>query len=88
MQNDATKIIEANEGILLGAVRHPINTPDFSSFLLQAQASKPDVIVLADAGADTVNAIKQAGEFGLALALSHQSRWIISDDQRRGSAWS
>jgi len=66
LESDATKIIEANGGMVLGAVKHPINTPDFSSFLLQAQASKPDVIVSANAGADTVNAIKQAGEFGLA----------------------
>ena len=66
LESDARKIIEANGGLILGTVKHPINTSDFSSFLLQAQASKPDVIVLANAGADTVNAIKQAGEFGLA----------------------
>ncbi len=52
-------------GKVVGAVKHPINTPDFSSFLLQAQASKADVIALADAGGDFVNAVKQAGEFGV-----------------------
>jgi branched-chain amino acid transport system substrate-binding protein len=46
-------------------VKHPINTPDFSSFLLQAQASKADVIALADSGGDFINAVKQAGEFGV-----------------------
>lgn len=46
-------------------MKHPINTPDFSSFLLQAQASSADVIALADAGGDFINAVKQAGEFGI-----------------------
>jgi branched-chain amino acid transport system substrate-binding protein len=50
----------------VGAVRHPLSTPDFSSFLLQAQASKAKVIGLANAGGDTINSIKQAGEFGIA----------------------
>jgi branched-chain amino acid transport system substrate-binding protein len=50
---------------VLGAVRHPLNTPDFSSFLLQAQASKAKVIGLANAGGDTINSIKQAAEFGI-----------------------
>ena len=52
-------------GKVLGSVRHPLNTSDFSSFLLQAQASKAKVIGLANAGGDTINAIKQAAEFGL-----------------------
>jgi branched-chain amino acid transport system substrate-binding protein len=50
---------------VLGEVRHPLNTSDFSSFLLQAQASKAKVIGLANAGGDTVNSIKQAAEFGI-----------------------
>jgi len=57
--------IKAAGGKVLGAVRAPMNTPDFSSFLLQAQASKAKVIGLANAGGDTINSIKQAGEFGL-----------------------
>ena len=65
LEADAAKIIEANGGSVVGSVKHPINTADFSSFLLQAQAAKPDVIVLANAGADTVNSLKQAAEFGL-----------------------
>src|SRR5207247_10321711 len=52
-------------GKVLGKVRHPLNTQDFSSFLLQAQASKAKIIGLANAGGDTTNAIKQAAEFGL-----------------------
>jgi branched-chain amino acid transport system substrate-binding protein len=50
---------------VVGSVRAPLNTPDFSSFLLQAQASKAKVIGLANSGADTINAIKQAAEFGV-----------------------
>ncbi len=65
LEADATRIVEANGGAVTGSVKHPINTADFSSFLLQAQAAKPDVIVLANAGADTVNSLKQAAEFGL-----------------------
>ncbi len=65
LERDASRIIAAAGGKILGTVRHPLNTPDFSSFLLQAQAAHPKVIVLANAGNDTVNAIKQAQEFGL-----------------------
>jgi branched-chain amino acid transport system substrate-binding protein len=54
-----------NGGKVLGKVRHPLNTQDFSSFLLQAQASKAKVIGLANAGGDTTNAIKQGAEFGI-----------------------
>lgn len=64
-EQDATKFIKASGGKVLGSVRHPLNTSDFSSFLLQAQASKAKVIGLANAGADTVNTIKQAAEFGI-----------------------
>jgi branched-chain amino acid transport system substrate-binding protein len=65
LERDATNAIKANGGAVLGDVRHPINTADFSSYLLQAQASKADVVGLANAGNDTVNTIKQAAEFGL-----------------------
>ncbi|WP_149537743.1 ABC transporter substrate-binding protein [Siccirubricoccus phaeus] len=58
-------VVTAEGGRVLGRARHPLNTPDFSSFLLQAQASRAQVVALANGGADTVNAIKQAGEFGL-----------------------
>ena len=65
LQHDTTAVIEANGGKVLGAVRHPLNTADFSSYLLQAQSSKAQVIGLANAGGDTTNAIKQAHEFGI-----------------------
>ncbi|HMN82134.1 MAG TPA: ABC transporter substrate-binding protein [Burkholderiaceae bacterium] len=65
LERDTTKFIEAGGGKVLGSVRHPLNASDFSSFLLQAQASKAQVIGLANAGGDLVNAVKQADEFGL-----------------------
>jgi branched-chain amino acid transport system substrate-binding protein len=66
LQKDATDVVEKSGGKVVGAVRHPLNTSDFSSFILQAQASKARVIGVANAGGDTVNFIKQAGEFGIA----------------------
>ncbi len=68
LQAQATKVVEANGGKVLGSVRHPISTTDFSSFMLQAQASGAKVIGLANAGLDTANAVKAAGEFGLTQA--------------------
>ncbi|KRR22700.1 ABC transporter substrate-binding protein [Bradyrhizobium retamae] len=65
LEADSRKVIDATDGRVVGAVKHPINTPDFSSFLLQAQSSKANVIALANAGGDFVNAVKQAGEFGI-----------------------
>lgn len=65
LERDTTEAINALGGKVLGNVRHPLNTADFSSFLLQAQASKAKVIGLANAGGDTINAIKQASEFGI-----------------------
>jgi branched-chain amino acid transport system substrate-binding protein len=65
LERDAAAIVKANGGQVLGAVHHPLNTQDFSSFLIQAQASKAKVVALANAGGDTQNAIKQASEFGL-----------------------
>src|ERR1700747_95328 len=65
LEKDTTNVVLKNGGKVLGSVRHPLNTSDFSSFLLQAQASKAKVIGLANAGGDTSNAIKQAAEFGL-----------------------
>ncbi len=65
LEKDTTNVVVKTGGKVLGSVRHPLNTSDFSSFLLQAQASKAKVIGLANAGGDTINAIKQAAEFGL-----------------------
>ena len=60
LERDTAAVVEANGGKVLGKVRHPLNTKDFSSFLLQAQASKAKIIGLANAGGDTINSIKQA----------------------------
>ncbi len=65
LERDTTAVIKANGGKALGSARHPLNTSDFSSFLLQAQQSKAKVIGLANAGGDARNALKQATEFGL-----------------------
>ncbi len=65
LERDTTAVILANGGKVLGSVKHPLNTADFSSFLLQAQSSKAKVIGLANAGGDTTNSIKQAAEFGI-----------------------
>jgi branched-chain amino acid transport system substrate-binding protein len=68
LQRDAANVVKENGGKVLGEVRHPLNSSDFSSFLLQAQASKAKVIGLANAGGDTTNALKQAAEFGITQA--------------------
>jgi branched-chain amino acid transport system substrate-binding protein len=65
LERDTTAVITANGGKVVGGVKHPLNTSDFSSFLLQAQSSKAKVIGLANAGGDTTNSIKQAAEFGI-----------------------
>ncbi|MBR0800270.1 ABC transporter substrate-binding protein [Bradyrhizobium jicamae] len=65
LERDTTAAVTSSGGKVLGSVKHPLNTADFSSFLLQAQSSKAKVIGLANAGGDTTNAIKQAAEFGI-----------------------
>jgi branched-chain amino acid transport system substrate-binding protein len=65
LQDDTTRAVKAAGGQVLGSVLHPLNAPDFSSYLLQAQSSKAKVIGLANAGGDTVNSIKTAAQFGI-----------------------
>jgi branched-chain amino acid transport system substrate-binding protein len=65
LERDTATVVKENGGKVLGQVRHPLNTSDFSSYLLQAQASGAKVIGLANAGGDTINTIKQAAEFGI-----------------------
>jgi branched-chain amino acid transport system substrate-binding protein len=65
LERDTEAVVQKAGGKVLGKVRHPLNTQDFSSFLLQAQSSKAKIIGLANAGGDTTNAIKQAAEFGI-----------------------
>jgi branched-chain amino acid transport system substrate-binding protein len=65
LERDAAAVVKETGGTVVGDVRHPLNSSDFSSFLLQAQASKAKVVALANAGGDTTNALKQASEFGI-----------------------
>ena len=69
LEADATKVVKEKGGTVLGSVKHPLNTSDFSSFLLQAQNSKAQVLALANAGGDTQNAIKAAREFGITKSM-------------------
>lgn len=86
LQNEAGSVVEANGGKVLGGVRHPFPGSDFSSFLLQAQASGAKVIGLANAGADTINSIKQAAEFGITASGQHLAAMFmyISDVRSLG----
>jgi len=65
LERDVTAVVTANGGTIIGNARHPINSSDFSAFLVQAQASRAQVVGLANAGGDTINSIKQAAEFGI-----------------------
>ncbi|MCB1540202.1 MAG: ABC transporter substrate-binding protein, partial [Rhodoblastus sp.] len=65
LEADTTAVVKANGGKVVGSVKHPLNSSDFSSYLLQAQSSKAKIIGLANAGGDTTNAVKQAAEFGI-----------------------
>jgi branched-chain amino acid transport system substrate-binding protein len=65
LERDTANVVKANGGTVVGGVKHPLNTQDFSSFLLQAQSSGAKIIGLANAGGDTINSIKQAAEFGI-----------------------
>jgi branched-chain amino acid transport system substrate-binding protein len=71
LERDASAVVLADGGKVLGGVAHPLNNQDFSSFLLQAQASKAKIIGLANAGGDTINAIKQGAEFGIVKGGQH-----------------
>ncbi|MBS0537902.1 MAG: ABC transporter substrate-binding protein [Proteobacteria bacterium] len=86
MEDEATKVIKAAGGKVLGDVKHPLSTQDFSSYMLQAQGSKAKIIGLANAGGDTINAIKQAGEFGLVKGGQRVAALLIfeSDVQSLG----
>ncbi|MGC3986397.1 MAG: ABC transporter substrate-binding protein [Pseudorhodoferax sp.] len=80
LQADASKTLEANGGTVAGAVKHPLGANDFSSFMLQAQASKAQVLALANAGSDTVNAIKSAAEFGIGKNMKLAGMIITIND--------
>jgi branched-chain amino acid transport system substrate-binding protein len=69
LQNDATTVVKAAGGTVVGSVRAPLNASDFSSFLLQAQQSKAQILGLANAGGDTINSVKAANEFGITKTM-------------------
>ena len=69
LQNDTSTVVKAAGGTIVGSVKHPLATSDFSSFLLQAQSSKAQILGLANAGGDTINSIKAANEFGITKTM-------------------
>ncbi len=80
LEKDASDVIKSSGGKVLGAVRHPLATADFSSFLLQAQSSKAQVLGLANAGGDTVNSIKAAAEFGILKKMKMAGLLVFVND--------
>jgi branched-chain amino acid transport system substrate-binding protein len=77
LERDTEEVVVKNGGKVLGKVRHPLNAQDFSSFLLQAQSSKAQIIGLANAGGDTINSIKQASEFGIVKGGQHLAGLLV-----------
>lgn len=80
LESDATNVVKANGGQVVGSVRHPLNASDFSSFLLQAQGSKADILALANAGGDTINAMKAAKEFGINKSMKVAGLLVFIND--------
>jgi len=80
LEADASAVVKANGGSVAGAVRHPLNASDFSSFLLQAQGSKAQILALANAGGDTINAMKAAREFGINKTMKVAGLLVFIND--------
>jgi len=80
MEADASRVVKEKGGTVVNAVRHPLNASDFSSFLLQAQNSKAQVLALANAGGDTINAIKAAKEFGIGKTMKVTPMLVFYSD--------
>ena len=80
LEGDASNVVKANGGTVAGAVRHPLNASDFSSFLLQAQTSKAQVLALANAGGDFTNAMKAAREFGINKSMKIAGLLVFIND--------
>ena len=80
LENDTSAVVKAHGGQVLGAVRHPLNASDFSSFLLQAQSSKAQILGLANAGGDTINSIKAAKEFGITKTMKIAGLLVFLSD--------
>ncbi|MBI5255587.1 MAG: ABC transporter substrate-binding protein [Burkholderiales bacterium] len=80
LQNDTSTVVKAAGGTIVGAVKHPLSASDFSSFLLQAQSSKAQILGLANAGGDTINSIKAANEFGITKTMKLAGLLIFITD--------
>jgi branched-chain amino acid transport system substrate-binding protein len=80
LQNDTAAVVKAAGGTIVGSVKHPLNASDFSSFLLQAQASKAQILGLANAGGDTINSIKAANEFGVTKTMKLAGLLVFIND--------
>jgi len=80
LEGDASNVVKANGGTVAGAVRHPLNASDFSSFLLQAQSSKAQILALANAGGDFTNAMKAAKEFGIGKTMKVAGLLVFIND--------
>ncbi len=80
LEGDAAAVVKANGGTVVGSVRHPLNASDFSSFLLQAQSSKAQILALANAGGDFTNAMKAAKEFGITKTMKVAGLLVFIND--------
>jgi branched-chain amino acid transport system substrate-binding protein len=80
LQNDTSTVVKAAGGNIVGSVKHPLSASDFSSFLLQAQSSKAQILGLANAGGDTINSIKAANEFGITKTMKLAGLLVFIND--------
>jgi branched-chain amino acid transport system substrate-binding protein len=80
LENDAARVVKENGGTVVGSVKHPLNASDFSSFLLQAQSSKAQILALANAGGDFTNAMKAAKEFGITKSMKVAGLLVFIND--------
>ncbi|MBC7685833.1 MAG: ABC transporter substrate-binding protein [Bdellovibrionales bacterium] len=80
LEKDTTEVIKANGGNVLGSVKHPLSASDFSSFLLQAQSSKAQILGLANAGGDFINSVKAANEFGITKSMKMAGLLVFIND--------
>ncbi len=80
LEKDTTEVIKANGGTVLGSAKHPLSASDFSSFLLQAQASKAQILGMANAGGDTINTVKAANEFGITKTMKLAGLLVFIND--------
>ena len=80
LQNDTSTVVKAAGGTVVGTVKHPLSASDFSSFLLQAQGSKAQILGMANAGGDTINTIKAANEFGITKTMKLAGLLVFIND--------